>query len=156
MEKFNRSRVLVFGTFDIIHPSHIKFLTEARKAAGCEECELVVVVARDSSILRIKGRKPIFQEEQRLKLICGLRVVDYARLGNEGKDYFNVILEVNPDYIVLGYDQVHNEKPLCKFISENNLQVEVFNLPKFESGDLSSSSEVRERVLEMINEKNKE
>ncbi len=143
-----KGRVLVFGTFDIIHPAHLRFLIEARSAAKCEKCDLVVVLARDSSIERIKGRKPIFNENQRLHLISGLRVVDYARLGNEGDNPFQVILEVKPDYIVLGYDQLINEKPLEDFVKKHELDIPICRLPKFESGDLSSSSEVRERVLE--------
>lgn len=149
-----RKRLLVFGTFDIIHPSHLKFLFEARKFTNCPECELVAVIARDSSIKKIKGRKPVFGEKDRLRLMCGLRLVDYARLGNEGDDYYNVILEVDPDYIVLGYDQIPNEQPLRDFIKEHNLNIKITRMPKFESGDLVSSSEVREKVMEMINEKN--
>ena len=155
-EKETHKRILVFGTFDIIHPSHLRFLLEARKAVICPECELVVIVSRDSSIQRIKGHKSIFHEEERLRLISGLRIVDFALLGNEGKDHFEVILEVNPDYIVLGYDQVRNEQPLRDFIAKNNLTVEIARLPKFESGDLSSSSEVRDKVQAILNEKNKE
>jgi FAD synthetase len=146
----------VFGTFDIIHPSHLRFLLEARNAVDCQECELVVIVARDSSIQRIKGHKSIFHEDERLKLVSGLRIVDFARLGNEGKDHYEVILEVNPDFIVLGYDQVRNDQPLRDFIQNHNLGAEIARLPKFESGDLTSSSEVREKVLEIIYEKNKE
>jgi len=148
--------VLVFGTFDIIHPAHLRFLSEARIAANCLDCELVVVLARDSSIKRIKGRKPIFGEEQRLKLISGLRLVDYAQLGNEGEDYFKIILELEPDFIVLGYDQLPDEQPLRAFIQEHQLQTKIVRLPKYESGDLCSSSEVRKKVLEIYNEeKNK-
>jgi len=155
-EKKSNKRILVFGTFDIIHPAHLRFLLEARNAVNCPKCDLVVIVARDSSILRIKGHKSIFHEDERLKLICGLRLVDSARLGNEGKDHYEVILELNPDYIVLGYDQVRNDQPLRDFIQKHNLSVEIARLPKFESGDLSSSSRVREKILEIINEKNKE
>lgn len=117
----------------------------------------MVVVARDSSIERIKGRPPIFNEDKRLKLISGLRVVDYAQLGNEGIEPFQVILELRPDHIVLGYDQVINDQPLFDFIEEFNINVKIHRLPKFESGDLSSSSEVRDKVLEMheSNKKNK-
>jgi len=139
--------LLVFGTFDIIHPAHLRFLLEARLAANCPDCELVVVLARDSSIVRIKGHNPIFPEDQRLNLISGLRIVDYARLGNEGLDHFQVLIEEQPDVIVLGYDQLNNEQPLKAFIQEHQLKIEVYRLPKFESGDLISSSEVRERVL---------
>ena len=153
-EKSNRERILVFGTFDIIHPSHLKFLVEARNAANCPNCELVVVLARDSSIERIKGHKPIFNEKQRLRLMSGLRVVDFALLGHEGKNHFNIIIDVNPDYIVLGYDQVLDDQPLRDFIENNKLDVQICRLPEYESGDLSSSSDVREKVLEMVNNKN--
>jgi len=145
----------VFGTYDIIHPAHIKFLVEARQTANCYDCELILVLARDSSIERIKGHKPIFNEQQRLRLVSGLRVIDYVRLGNEGEDYFNIILDIQPDFIILGYDQLPNDKPLLKFIRDHDLKVKIFRLPHFESGDLSSSSEVRKKVLEIYNnEKN--
>ncbi len=151
-----QARVLVFGTYDIIHPAHLKFLVEARQTANCNDCELVVVLARDSSIERIKGRKPIFTEDQRLKLISGLRVVDYAQLGKEGENYFDIILDIKPDFIILGYDQLPNDKPLLEFIKEHHLKITVFRLPHFESGDLSSSSEVRKKVLEIYNNEKKE
>ncbi len=150
-KKGKHHRILVFGTFDIIHPAHLRFLTEARVATNCPDCELVVVLSRDSSIERIKGRKPIFSEEQRLKLISGLRLVDYACLGNEGTDHFRIILDIEPDYIVLGYDQLLEERPLHEFIQRHQLQTKVLRLPKFESGDLCSSSEVRKKVLQMYN-----
>lgn len=152
--KKSQKRVLVFGTFDIIHPLHLRFLLEARKCANCPECKLIVVLARDSSIERIKGHKPIFHELERLHLLSGLRVVDYVRLGNEGSKHFDVILETNPDFIVLGYDQVQNEQPLQNFLTEHNLDIQLCRLPKFESGDIASSSEVRDKVLEMVANKN--
>ena len=145
-----KKRVLVFGTFDILHPSHLRFLYEARKTAGTDDCELVLVLARDSSILRIKGRAPIFNEYQRLRVISSIRLVDYVLLGNKGVEIFDVILQVDPDIIVLGYDQIpKHEEALRAFILSNHLTAKVHRLPKFESGDLSSSSEVREKVLEM-------
>lgn len=153
--KTSKKRILVFGTFDIIHPAHLRFLYEAHKSIEKVPHELVVVLSRDSSIQRIKGHSPVFNEEQRLKVISCLRLVDYARLGNEGKDYFQVILEVNPDVIVLGYDQLTDPQPLLDFLNKNNLSIRLLRLPKYESGDLTSSSEVREKVLEIINNTSK-
>ncbi|NHJ85824.1 MAG: FAD synthase [Asgard group archaeon] len=152
--KGKKNRVLIFGTFDIIHPAHLKFFIEARQVVNCTNCELVVVIARDSSIKRIKGHNPIFNEDDRLRLISGLRLIDYAQLGNEGENQFEIIKEINPDSIVLGYDQLPNDKSLIEFLKINKLSVNVFRLPHFESGDLSSSSEVRDKVLEIYYEKN--
>lgn len=149
----DQKRVLVFGTFDIIHPSHLRFLLEARRTANCPACQLVVVLARDSSIERIKGHKPIFHEQQRLRLLSGLRVVDFALLGHEGIKHFDIILDINPDFIVLGYDQIQNEQPLLHFLKEHRLAIQLCRLPKFESGDLISSSDVRNKVLEMVADK---
>ncbi|MBD3192329.1 MAG: adenylyltransferase/cytidyltransferase family protein [Candidatus Heimdallarchaeota archaeon] len=154
-KKTTKKRILVFGTFDIIHPAHLRFLYEAHKSIEKTPHELVVVLSRDSSIQRIKGHSPVFNEEQRLKVMSCLRLVDYARLGNEGKDYFQVILEVKPDVIVLGYDQLAEPQPLLDFINKHNLSIRLLRLPKYESGDLTSSSEVREKVLEIINNSSK-
>ena len=56
----SRRRVLAASVFDILHYGHLRFLEEAKKAGG-EDAELIVVVARDSTVLKLKGRKPIFQ-----------------------------------------------------------------------------------------------
>ena len=42
-------KVLIAGNFDVIHPGHIHFLTEASKLG-----EVIVVVARDETI-KIQG-----------------------------------------------------------------------------------------------------
>ncbi|EQD52190.1 glycerol-3-phosphate cytidyltransferase, partial [mine drainage metagenome] len=43
-------RVMATGVFDLLHPGHLYFLTEARKLGD----ELVVVVARDQTARRLK------------------------------------------------------------------------------------------------------
>ena len=57
----NKSRkkkvVLASGVFDLLHLGHVKFLEEAKKAGG-PNSELVVIVARDSTVEKAKGRKP--------------------------------------------------------------------------------------------------
>lgn len=94
--------VLVFGTFDLFHPGHEFFLREAEKRGD----RLVVIVARDKNVERIKGRFPIDNEETRLKNVASFVSVDEARLGYEdwGK-HLQVLEDVEPDVICLGYDQ---------------------------------------------------
>jgi len=95
--------VMAFGTFDILHPGHLHYLAEA-KSLGGENARLVVVVARDSNVERLKGSKPVNDENSRLEIIRALRVVDEAVPGNEG-DIYEIVRERNPDVIALGYDQ---------------------------------------------------
>ena len=98
-------RVLATGTFDILHPGHLLYLSEA-KALGDE---LYVIVARESMIKH--KPKPIIPEGQRLAMVAGLRMVDKAMLGDE-HDMFAPLREIKPDIIALGRNQFFNEKEL--------------------------------------------
>ncbi len=62
-----------------------------------------MVVATDATVRREK-HEPITPEKMRLELVQALRPVDHAFLGKEG-DMFEIVKEVSPDIIVLGYDQ---------------------------------------------------
>ena len=93
------TRVMASGVFDILHSGHLHYLEEAKKLGD----ELVVVVATDSTV-RKRKHEPITPERMRLELIQNLKPVDRAVLGREG-DMFEVVLEIRPDIIAMGYDQ---------------------------------------------------
>jgi len=92
--------VLVFGTFDIFHLGHVSFLEQARFHGDY----LSVVVARDETVLKIKGELPRNNEEERLEKIKNSLLVDNLFLGNLG-DKYEIIQKIKPDIICLGYDQ---------------------------------------------------
>ncbi len=95
--------VMAQGTFDILHPGHVHYLEEAAEHGDT----LVVVVARDS---RVQERKDLhFDEEERREMLSSLEVVDNAVLGSEG-DIYSTVREIDPDTIVLGHDQHHEEE----------------------------------------------
>lgn len=94
------TRVLVFGTFDGLHPGHEFFLAHARSRGS----ELVVVVARDETVLQVKGRAPVQSAQQRHSVLASHALVSSALLGGLG-DKYAVIEHIRPDCIVLGYDQ---------------------------------------------------
>ena len=96
-------RVMVFGTFDMIHAGHEDLFQQARGRVA--EPFLIVSVARDSSVLRIKGVLPRRGEGERLHLVQAHRLVDEAILGDE-EGYIAHIATAQPDIIALGYDQV--------------------------------------------------
>ncbi len=137
-------RVLVAGTFDIIHEGHIRMLWEAKKLAG-KNGELVVVVARDDNVKRFKGRDPILRESSRIYIVKNLKPVDRAFLGE--KDPLESILKIRPDIIVLGYDQWADEDWLREELKRRGLNVKILRLPRF--GD-SSTSSIIERVLKQF------
>ena len=141
-----RRVVLASGVFDLLHLGHVKFLEEAKKAGG-KNAELVVIVARDSTVQDTKRRKPIMPENQRRALVESLRVVDAAVLGLEDFDVGDVIELVKPDVIALGYDQVEMERRVREYVNKHGLNVKVVRLGKFESDELSSSK-IREKIVE--------
>ncbi len=95
-------RIMVFGTFDIIHKGHEDFFKQARGLA--DEPFLIVSVARDSAAVRHRGFAPRNSERARLKAIAAQPLVDKAILGDED-GFIAHIAEENPDIIALGYDQ---------------------------------------------------
>ena len=142
-----RNVVLASGVFDLLHLGHVKFLEEAKKAGG-KNAELIVIVARDSTVQDTKRRKPIMPENQRRALVESLRVVDVAVLGLEDFDIGDVIERVKPDVIALGYDQVDMERRVREYVNKHGLSVKVVRLGKFENDELSSSSKIREKIVE--------
>ena len=139
--------MLASGVFDLLHLGHVKFLEEAKKAGG-ENAELVVIVARDSTVQRTKGRKPIMPENQRRALVESLKVVDVAVLGLEHFDIGDVIERIKPDIIALGYDQIEMERGVREYVTKHSLDVRTVRVGKFEEDELNSSSKIRKKIME--------
>ncbi|MEM2107875.1 MAG: adenylyltransferase/cytidyltransferase family protein [Candidatus Bathyarchaeia archaeon] len=147
-DKHGRKKiVLASGVFDLLHLGHVRFLEEAKKAGG-SDTELIVIIARDSTVEKSKGRKPVMPENQRRALVESLKVVDEAVLGFEEFDVGDVIKRIKPDVIALGYDQLDMEKLVRDYINKHNLDIEVVRIGKFEEDALDSSSKIRQRIIE--------
>ena len=121
MEK--KKIVLAGGVFDIIHPGHIHTLNAA-KALGDV---LVVAIATDKTAQKMKKRPPLHNQELRRELVSYLSMVDRAVIGHED-DIFETVKEIKPNIIVLGYDQVHQEKFIDDGCKRINLNVEIVRL----------------------------
>ena len=115
--------VLAGGVFDIIHPGHIHTLNAA-KALGDV---LVVVIATDKTAKKMKNRSPLHNQELRRELVSCLTMVDIAIIGNE-EDIFETVKVVKPNIIVLGYDQLHQDKFIADGCKRINLDVEIVRL----------------------------
>jgi FAD synthetase len=125
-------RVLVFGTFDLLHEGHKHFFKQAKKHGD----ELCVVIARDTSVQKIKGFKPHQTETERQNNVQELKTVTKAVLGNED-DYYKIIEQLQPDIICLGYDQhpMNVEQELKK----RNLNPKILTLESHEPHIYKSS-----------------
>jgi len=115
--------VLAGGVFDIIHPGHIHTLNAAKALGGI----LVVAIATDKTAEKMKKRSPLHSQELRRELVSCLSMVDKAIVGHED-DIFQTVKEVKPNIIVLGYDQVHQEKFISDGCKRINLDVEIVRL----------------------------
>jgi FAD synthetase len=125
-----KKRVVCAGTFDYLHPGHLDFLEQA-KALGDE---LVVIVARDETVKRIKGFLPTHDENVRKQNIESVEIADRVVIGNPGTDMFQILDELRPDIVALGYDQrVDEEKLLKRFPHCKVVRLSSFHPEKYKS-----------------------
>jgi cytidyltransferase-like protein len=115
--------VMMGGAFEIIHPGHIRALTEAKTLGDT----LVVVVATDESVERNKGRPPVTKQGSRVELVSSIRQVDLALPGNRGSIY-DILLKIRPDVVALGYDQRHNDDEIVQEAARRGLRISTARL----------------------------
>jgi len=149
-KKKKRKVVLASGTFDLLHLGHVKFLEEAKKAGG-KDAELIVIVARDSTVKARKRKKPVMPEDQRRALVESLKVVDEAILGLEDFSIEKVIEKIKPDVIAVGHDQDGIEREVRKAIEEKKFNIQVAKIGRFGKRELDSSSKIMRKIVEQLN-----
>ena len=113
----NSKKILIFGVFDGIHDGHLHFINEAKKHGD----HLVAVVARDSVVEELKGKLPEETEVERIESLLKIPEIDFVLLGDPHISTYNVLKEVKPDIIFLGYDQTALKKDLDKKIKTKEL-----------------------------------
>ena len=96
------TRIMVFGTFDMLHEGHLDLFRQARALAP--DPYLIVSIARDHAVERIKDSAPRHTEEERRTLVAASDLVDEAVIG-DSDGYMPHIIAANPKIIALGYDQ---------------------------------------------------
>lgn len=144
--------VLASGTFDLLHYGHVKYLEEAKKIGG-KNAELIVIVARDSTVKKRKGRKTVMPEDQRRSLVEALKVVDEAILGYEDFDMVKVVEKTNPDIIAVGHDQSDIEREVRKALVKKGIAIQVVRVGRFGKDELNSSSKIKRKIIESFEKK---
>jgi len=134
-------RVMATGVFDLLHPGHLYFLTEAKKLGD----ELVVVVARDQTARRLK-HEPYVPEHVRREMVEAMKPVDRAILGS-ATDIYETVVRERPQVIALGYDQVWNEREVEQECARRGVPVKVVRLGPLPHDELATRRIV-DRILE--------
>lgn len=92
--------VLTNGCFDLLHPGHVTYLTQARNLGGF----LVVAVNSDDSVRALKGpSRPINSAADRCAVLAGLRCVDAVVVFTEPR-VTGVINDLRPHIYAKGGD----------------------------------------------------
>ncbi|MBY5921257.1 adenylyltransferase/cytidyltransferase family protein [Ferrimonas balearica] len=93
-------RVITFGTFDVFHVGHVNLL---QRAAACGD-QLIVGVSTDALNFSKKNRYPIYNQNDRMRIINGLRYVNFCFEEESLELKREYILRYNADVLVMGDD----------------------------------------------------
>ena len=137
-------KVFIAGTFDIPHPGHINLIKQAQSLGDF----LVVAIARDQNVIKVKGQPPYFNEEQRFRnlnqLLKPLNLAGKIILGDLNDPYKNIRLE-RPDVVALGYDQQTYVNGLRELVLNSDLHFKVERLEPFKE-DVCKGKNVRKAI----------
>ncbi len=145
-------RVMVFGTFDMVHAGHRNMFQQARdlvnhfnsrnsgvknnsgvKSSTAEnklKPYLIVSIARDRNVKRIKGRNASRGERARMEMVGKARGVNKVVLGATGNHIPHIVKE-KPDIIALGYDQTAYVSGLKSELKKVGLKTKVVRLKPY-------------------------
>lgn len=127
-------KVITFGAFDLVHEWHKFFLNQAKKYWNF----LITIVARDSTIQKIKWKAPLYKEQKRLKDIKDLWISDLVELGHH-VDMMFAIKKHKPDIVAIGYDQNSFIYELSEFLRKNKLKTSVITIDPHKENIYKSS-----------------
>lgn len=100
-----KSIVFTNGVFDILHPGHIRYLSEARGQGDL----LIVGINSDRSVRALAKApdRPINPESERAEILAALTPVDAVVIFDEDTPH-EIIAALEPDILVKGADWGEN------------------------------------------------
>ena len=139
------TRVMAVGIFDLLHAGHLHYVEQAKSLGE----ELVVVIAHDETV-RKQQHEPVTGQDLRRRMVEGLKPVDQAIIGNPpGVPIFEILKQIDPDLIALGYDQKHSIDAIRKGLDQHGFEhVEVTRVEGL-SDDLDGTRKIIARILDL-------
>ena len=94
-------KIVVNGTFDILHRGHIELLEHARSLGE----HLLVLIDTDSRVKELKGdTRPINNQSDRAYMLQSLKCVDAVWTFNDEAELEHILEMYQPDIMVKGSD----------------------------------------------------
>jgi len=134
-------KVLVSGCYDLLHAGHIAFFKTASQYG-----KLYVSLGQDDNLLRLKGKKPYFSQEERVYMVGAVKYVTEAFVASgEGMlDFEEDMKRIEPDYFVVNSDGfTEGKRRLCE---ENNVELIVLERIPEEGLPARSSSQSKKEL----------
>lgn len=136
------TRAYCGGTFDLLHPGHVRFFRWAKENFD----HVVVSLNSDAFIRRYKGAWPAQPFEERREMIWACRWVDEVMLNLDGEDSRRSIMSARATHVVNGSDW-SREKLLTQmgltesWLTENKIEIALCPLPR-----IYSTTELKARI----------
>jgi len=124
----DKTKIMVFGTFDGLHRGHLDFFKQAKNFM--KNSFLIVSIARDKNVLKIKGKLPNLSERARMVLVKKQELIDKVILSGL-KNHLPHIIKACPHIIALGYDQRVYVKNLKRDLKNKGLAVKIVRLKPY-------------------------
>jgi D-beta-D-heptose 7-phosphate kinase/D-beta-D-heptose 1-phosphate adenosyltransferase len=94
-------RVMVNGTFDILHRGHIEMLNYAKSRGD----RLLIAIDTDRRVKELKGKdRPINNQEDRQFFLLNLKAVDEVLIFDSKEELIEIMKDYKPDVYVKGSD----------------------------------------------------
>ena len=139
------ARVMAVGVFDLLHAGQLHYVEQAKRLGD----KLVVVVAHDDTV-RNQKHEPITTHDLRCRMVAGLKPVDRAVVGNPPTSpIFDILDDIKPDIIALGYDQKHSVDAIREGLdAHEHSDIKVVRVEGL-SDDLDGTRKIIARILDL-------
>ena len=127
-------RVLVFGSFDGLHPGHVFFL----KKAG-ELGDVIVSLPTDETVRLFKGKAPKFTYEARKRALETSGLVSEVHQSDRNPGTYTILATTRPDFVFFGYDQSALKADFTTYLKAHTLNFEVRTGSPYEPDRYKSS-----------------
>jgi len=110
--KRTRKKVFITGCFDMLHSGHVRFVEKA-----AEFGDLYIGVGSDKTIKKLKGRLPIYTQEERKYMLSTLKGVKccFVNSGSGIIDFLKELDSVKPDIFIVNEDgNTQTKSEICR------------------------------------------